>query len=363
MTGETTELVLVFAPREGDARGLCHSLAQAGLASHVLASADDLSARLDASDSGALLLTEDALTAPVVDRLSESLEGQPLWSDLPVVVLASGGQDTPAVARLRSACNLVRLDGPALVPTMESALRARRRQVEVRDRMAELKARASGGRSDAAQDEFVSWVSHELQTPVSAILLWSRMIASGIVQAHDLPRALASIESSARTQSYQINDLLDASRLAAGTLRLGLEAGPLAPAVQAAVQVARSQAEGKKVGLVLSLDPSTGPALADPERVQRVVWNLLTVAIRTTVAGGEVRVELGPDEASVRITVASSGDDPAASAGPSPHDHHPGLRRCHDLVELQGGTLETAPPGPDRGVVFTLRLPAAAPSR
>ncbi|MDB5296732.1 MAG: two-component hybrid sensor and regulator, partial [Phycisphaerales bacterium] len=179
-------------------------------------------------------MAEEALGPAGMADLTATLAAQPAWSDLPVLLLLTDGERPPPrgagalVTALRAAGNVAVLVRPvpsvALVTAVQAALRARARQYEVRDLLdrehaalqeAEQSAREAE-RANRLKDEFLATVSHELRTPLSAILLWSRLASTGRVPAADLPDALRSIETSARSQSQLIDDLLDASQMVAG---------------------------------------------------------------------------------------------------------------------------------------------------
>lgn len=385
--GDAGLRVLVFAPLARNAEVLCQTLTGAGLGCDVCA---DVAALIGGvrGGPGAVLLTEEALTGAAVAGLSEVLREQPAWSDVPVLILASGERLVPAgsraVAALRAVGNIILLERPArglaLVTSLQSALRARWRQYEVRDLMvresaarveAEHMAREAE-RANHLKDEFLATVSHELQTPLSAILLWARLAGSGRVSEKEMPTAIWAIEQSASAQSRLIDDLLDASQMIAGKLRLNPRDGQLEPATRAAVDVVQPSADAKGVSFLVSLDPAAGVVLADPDRIQQVVWNLLANAVKFTPAGGEVRIELGRVGGAVHVVVSDTGRGISAEFLPHMFERFRqadassaraqgglglGLAITRQLVELHGGTITAESEGEGRGAVFTVRLP------
>src|SRR5207245_3218334 len=143
---------------------------------------------------------------------------------------------------------------------------------------AEGRGGAAAEAASRAKYAFLATVSHELRTPLSPILAWSRMLRQGTLGEEKARRALEAIERCARSQAQLVEDLLDVSRIITGKLRLDVRPVPLAPVVQAAVEVVRPAAEAK--GLELLLDAEVGTVTGDPERLKQVVWNLASNAVK-----------------------------------------------------------------------------------
>jgi PAS domain S-box-containing protein len=248
----------------------------------------------------------------------------------------------------------------------------------------DLLAREQAARTEAealnrAKDAFLATISHELRTPLSPILTWTQLLRQGQLDAEKSERALAAIERSARSQAQLIDDLLDVSRIVSGKLRIQVRPIDLVAVVQAAVDVVRPAAEGKRIELALELDALAGSFVGDPERMQQIVWNLLSNAVKFTPELGQVRVSLHAVPGAVEIAVRDTGQgfDPAfrpylfdrfrqAEAGTT-RQHGGlglGLAIVRHLVELHGGTVDAESSGEGRGASFTVRLPvrAATPS-
>ncbi|HZR81182.1 MAG TPA: ATP-binding protein [Candidatus Binatia bacterium] len=248
-----------------------------------------------------------------------------------------------------------------------------RKQAEAeRERLLERAENAS-----RAKDEFLATVSHELRTPLFPILGWATLLQRGGLTSEKTSAALAAIERSARTQAQLIDDLLDVSRVITGKWRLAVRPMELAPVVQAAADVVRPAADVKGVELELQLARAPILVSGDPERLQQVVWNLLSNGIKFTPAGGRVSVALEAARGCARIVVRDTGEGittdflphlfeqfrQADSSATRPHGGLGlGLAIVRMLVELHGGTVEGESAGPGQGAVFTVELPLLAES-
>ncbi|WP_437720082.1 ATP-binding protein [Sorangium sp. So ce861] len=384
-----SERVLVLAPVGRDTPLLCQVLGRAGIEAAPCGHVDELARGL-LDGAGAALLTEEALSPAAVSPLLAALAAQPSWSDLPVLLLAGAEPLAPrsaqAVAALRSAGNLTVLERPVreltLVTAVQAALRARRRQIEVRDlvereraaRQAAETARQQVEDASRVKDEFLANVSHELRTPLNAILLWTHQLTRDPPDAQGLARGLLAIERSARAQSRLVEDLLDLARMASGKLTLSLQDADLTQIAEAAVEVVRPAAEARRIRLDAALDAGLGRARVDPERIQQVLWNLLSNAVKFTPPGGQVRLSMRRDGGEVRIEVADTGRGIRPELLPHVFERFRqddaatqrrhgglglGLAICRQLVELHGGTLCADSPGAGLGAVFTVALPVA----
>ena len=250
----------------------------------------------------------------------------------------------------------------------------RKRIEQERQRLlaAERKARHDAEAASRAKDEFLATVSHELRTPLSPILTWIRMLKAGALDAEKARRALESIERSARTQAQLVEDLLDISRITSGKLRLDVRPVRLAAVIDAAIEVVRPAADARGVELAIELDRDVGPVSGDAERLQQVVWNLVSNAIKFTPRGGRVVVRVAPADRHVELSVQDDGVGITREFLPhvferfrqgdsSSTRHHGGLglglALVRHLVELHGGTVRASSPGRDQGSTFTVKLP------
>ena len=222
------------------------------------------------------------------------------------------------------------------------------------------------------RDEFLAVVGHELRTPLSAILIWAKMLRAGAVKTADQPQALSVIEQSALAQRQLINDLLDVSSMVSGKLRMQMEEAELGPVLAAGLEAVRPMAEAKRV--TLTVDAGDGPVWAriDGDRLQQVVWNLANNAVKFTPAGGKVKVRLRQVDSAVRLEIEDTGRGIAPSFLPYVFERFRqadssttrahgglglGLAIVRQLVELHGGTIEARSPGEHRGATFIVELP------
>jgi PAS domain S-box-containing protein len=240
---------------------------------------------------------------------------------------------------------------------------------------AERSAREQAEHVSRMKDEFLATLSHELRTPLNAILGWSLILNRSPLDSDDAKQGLAAIERNARAQTQMIEDLLDMSRIISGKVRLDVQKTLLADVVAQAVQSVRPSAEVKGVRLITVLDPHAGPIAGDAGRLQQVVWNLLTNAIKFTHKGGKVQIVLERVNSHLELSVADDGEgiDPAflphvferfRQADASTTRRHGGLglglNIVKQLVELHGGSVRVKSPGPGKGSTFTMTLPVAA---
>lgn len=239
---------------------------------------------------------------------------------------------------------------------------------------AERSARISAQRATRMKDEFLATLSHELRTPLSAILGWTQLLlraANGSAPI-DQRRAIEIIDRNARAQVQLIDDLLDLSRIMTGKIRLELRQVSIQDAIEAAVDSARPAAEAKDIRLSTLLDPGPATVTADGGRLQQVVWNLLTNAIKFTPKGGRVQVLLQRVNSHVELTVSDTGIgiDPAflpfvferfSQQDSSTTRGHGGLGLglavTKQLVDLHGGTIRALSQGEGKGATFVVQLP------
>jgi signal transduction histidine kinase len=225
-------------------------------------------------------------------------------------------------------------------------------------------------RQAALKDEFLAVVAHELRAPLGAILGWAHMLRRRC-GPEDAERGLDVIEQSVQVQAKLIDDLLVASRMAANKVRLDIETVDLRTVADAAVQTVRPAAAEKGLALTLTVEGSACPVRGDPTRLQQVLCNLLTNAVKFTPPGGKVDVALASSRGWAVLTVADTGMGIAPDflphvfdrfrQGPSAAHGHGGLGLglaiARHLVQLHGGEIAADSEGEGRGATFTVRLP------
>jgi two-component system CheB/CheR fusion protein len=222
-----------------------------------------------------------------------------------------------------------------------------------------------------AKDRFLAVLSHELRTPLTAMLGWTRVLRSGTLDPEANARALQVIERNTVLQVRLIEDLLDVSRIVAGTQRIEARPIMVAPTVEAAVAAMEPIAAAKGVVLRRALDEQAGPVHGDPTRLQQIVWNLVSNAIKFTPSGGRIEVRLERRGSTAEISVRDTGKGITAEELPLVFSRFGvthtssqsqgglglGLTIVRHLVELHGGTVVAESAGPDQGATFTVTLP------
>jgi signal transduction histidine kinase/CheY-like chemotaxis protein len=238
-------------------------------------------------------------------------------------------------------------------------------------------ARAAAERALRANDDFLSTLSHEVRTPLSAVLGWSRILLSRKdIDRELLDRALHVIERNAAAQSKMMDDMLDMARIAAGKLRIEMASIDLPGLVHAAADVIMPIANAKQITVRTSLDPVAPRVLGDKDRLQQVIGNLLSNALKFTDAGGAIDVRLEAAGRFARIVVSDNGQGITKEFLPfiferfrqndaSSSRRHGGLglglALVRELVELHGGTVAAASEGSSKGATFTIELPGLMP--
>jgi PAS domain S-box-containing protein len=263
----------------------------------------------------------------------------------------------------------VAMDNALLYEAMARAAHERSQLLE-----AERAARQEVERVSLMKDEFLATLSHELRTPLNAILGWSELLLRRDVADAQRP-GLETIARNARVQTQLVDDLLDMSRIVSGNIRLDVQRTEMPSVIRAAIDSVSHSAEGKGITLRAVVDPLAGPVSGDPGRLQQVVWNLLTNAIKFTPKGGKVDVLLERVNSHLELTVRDTGVGIEPAFLPHMFERFRqadssttrrfgglgiGLSIVKQLVELHGGTVRAASDGQGRGATFTVSLPFSA---
>jgi signal transduction histidine kinase/ActR/RegA family two-component response regulator len=378
LRSEPDERVIIVAPVGQDAGAMAALLAGEGFQTEVCSGLMECCEKL--SNAGALLLTEEALELPQVSVLLEALKEQPAWSELPLIILTSGGESR--LAKLldlvaAAAGNVTLLERPmskaTLLRSIHVAVSSRRRQYQVRDLlMQEQVLRREAETANQSKDEFLATVSHELRTPLNAILGWATLLTRGGLDDAMVARAIGAIQHNAKVQAQLIEDLLDVSRIISGKLRLNVKAIQLISVIQAAVDSVHPAFEAKGVQLEMVWDAASVRIVGDENRLQQVFWNLLSNAMKFTPKGGRVQITVKRIESQARIIVSDTGEgitpeflpqvfEPFRQADGSITKGQGGLGLglaiVRRLVEMHGGAISVMSGGRGQGATFTVSIP------
>ncbi len=232
--------------------------------------------------------------------------------------------------------------------------------------------------ANRVKDEFLATLSHELRTPLNAILGWTRLLRSHAVQPGDVDRALEKVERNAQAQTRLVEDLLEVSRITTGKLRLDVKPLDLAALATTAVESIRPTAEARGVAIDRRFASGFLPTAGDPDRLQQVIWNLVSNAVKFTPAGGLVVVSLVRHDQIDELIVSDTGvgidpvflpnvfDTFRQADGTSTRAHGGlglGLSIVRHIVELHGGEVRADSEGTNKGSRFTVRLPVRTAER
>ena len=262
--------------------------------------------------------------------------------------------------------------------SLTHAVRSYAEEVE-RDREAllanEQASRREAEAANRAKDVFLATLSHEMRTPLNAIVGWLSILRHEAAEPRHFQEGLKVIERNTMAQVQLIDDVLDVSRIVSGKLRVDIRPCELADVINAGVNAMRTAAEARGITLDLRLDPSASGAWCDSVRIQQVVWNLVSNAVKFTPKGGRVDVTLSREKSSFQIQVSDTGQGISPELLPHVFDRFRqadsstrrkfaglglGLSIVKYIVEAHGGTVEATSPGEGKGSTFTVRLPIRA---
>ncbi len=232
--------------------------------------------------------------------------------------------------------------------------------------------RAKAESANRMKDEFLANVSHELRTPLNAILGWTNLLRKGRLDPQGVAKALETVERNAKSQTKLIEDLLDTSRIITGQLKLEVQSLDFAGVIRAALESLSPAVEARQIKLTSLLDNAAGPVWGDPQRMQQIVWNLLSNAIRFTPKGGQVQVKVERVNSHVELAVSDTGQGISADFLPHVFERFKqedasskrkhgglglGLAIVRQLVELHGGQVKAESEGEGKGATFRVILP------
>jgi signal transduction histidine kinase/ActR/RegA family two-component response regulator len=375
--------ILVMPPTRADGEAIAKLLGTAGLSCKLVASMSDFCESIREGGACAVLSEEALLNGS--QSLLEQVRRQPIWSELPIIALSRAGHESRAFADIvASLGNVSVVERPVRSSTLLSLIRAsqraRRRQYQLRQFLAERDqlfeseraARNEAERASRMKDEFLATLSHELRTPLNAVLGWTQVLKKGPALPEEALKGLGIIERNARAQAQIIEDLLDMSSIISGKVRLDVQRVDLAAVVNATVETVRPAAQARGIRLQMVLDPLAGPVRGDPNRLQQILWNLLTNSVKFTPRDGRVTITLARINSHLEVEVADNGEgiDPAflphvfdrfRQADATTTRRHGGLGLglsiVKQLVELHGGTITAKSAGRGKGSTFRVALP------
>jgi signal transduction histidine kinase len=324
-----------------------------------------------------LILTDVMMPGLDGFGLLRELRADPGTRTVPVILLSARAGEESRVEGLDAGADdyLIKpFSARELVARVNAHLELARLRREAVAR--EREARAQAEAASQAKDDFLATLSHELRSPLNAIVGWAQVLRARKGEPEMMERALQTIERNARHQARLVEDLLDVSRIVGGTLRLEVARVELVPLLEALIETARPDAAAKAIRLTSRLDPWTEAVLGDQARLDQVFRNLVSNAIKFTPRGGAVEVALSGEPGQVRVAVTDTGQGIAPDFLPHVFERFRqadtgtsrshgglglGLAIVHHIVMLHGGTVVAESPGEGRGARFTVTLPVASP--
>ena len=229
-----------------------------------------------------------------------------------------------------------------------------------------------GSGRQSTKDEFLAVLSHELRTPLNAIVGYSRLLRGHMLTGDKATRALETLERNATLLTQIVDDVLDVSRIVSGKIRLDVQPVDLALIVDNAVATIQPAADAKGVHVQTIIDPRVGPVSGDPGRLQQVVWNLVSNAVKFTPRNGRAQVRLERVNSQVEVVVSDTGIGIRSDFLPYVFERFRqadagttrkagglglGLAIVRHIVEMHGGTVDAYSPGEGQGSTFRVRLP------
>jgi signal transduction histidine kinase/ActR/RegA family two-component response regulator len=375
--------VLVLAPTGKDAELTQSVLDRAGVACVCLSDLARLCKELEHGAS-AVLLAEEAVVADRDESLDKWLARQPPWSDLPVLVLARPGADSAAVSfAMEPMGNVTVLERPtrvaALVSAIRTALRARQRQYQIRDHLAERERAERALRdADRRKDEFLAILAHELRNPLAPIRNSLQILRMTGQHHPTAERVSAMMERQVEHMVRLVDDLLEVSRITRGKIELRKELVEVAAVLRSAVETSQPLIEVAGHRLTLAVPPEPLVVHGDPVRLTQVVANLLNNAAKYTDAGGQLGLAARREGGWVAISVRDTGSGISPEMLPrvfemfTQADHDAarvqgglgiGLTLVKSLVEMHGGRVAAHSGGTGQGSEFVVHLPLAPARR
>ena len=383
------DAVVVLADDNADMRGYVERLLLSR--GFKVVSVGDGQAALDAVRRNIPDLVLADVMMPRLDGfgLLAALRADPELRTLPAILLsARAGQESTVEGLAAGATDYIvkpfsarelcaRVEGAIQLSRVRRATEALRREADAARLTHERLARRQAEQVNKVKDEFLATLSHELRTPLNAILGWLHLLKKDLGDRERVAEGVTVIERNARAQSQLISDLLDMSRIASGKIELEIRVVHLPSIISAAIEAIRPAADAKGVHVEMIISPGLDVIEADGGRLQQIIGNLLTNAVKFTPRGGRVEVAASKGDATVDITVSDTGEGIAPDLLPYVFDRFwqadASITRAHrglglglaivkQFTELHGGSIVVDSEGIGRGSTFRLKLPATQTS-
>lgn len=373
--------VLILAPTANDARLTGEFLRDSGCETHECRDTSDLERQVDET-CGCIIVAEETLRDDVVSVLMAALKRQPSWSDLPVIIITSGGEASRErlrrLALLGPGGNVNLLERPfrpdTLVSATAVALKARARQYQVRGLLSALsEARDEAEQASRAKDDFLATLSHELRTPLSPVLLLADAEANNPDLPDEVRAKFSIIRKNVNLEARLIDDLLDLTRISRGKLQLNRIRCNVHRIIEDAISNVQGDAHERGISMIEELTASDLEVLGDPVRLQQVIWNVLRNAVKFAPSKGVVNIRTRNADGTIQIDITDSGIGLAESELEHIFDAFSqsklvrgsnqygglglGLSIARMLVEIHSGTIQASSEGLGRGATFTINLP------
>ncbi len=377
--------VLIVAPTGNDAMLTANFLEEADLATKVCTDVAQLAEEVN-KGCGALILAEEILGQESISILIQALAEQPVWSDIPILLITSGGEVNQTQLRQLAVFgpggNVTLLERPfrpiTLLSALEVALRSRQRQYEARESVQQLKrAHDEIQLSSRAKDDFLAALSHELRTPLNPVLLVASEHAGNGTLPAPIRADFEMIRKNVELEARLIDDLLDLTRISRGKLSLNKQHAGLHEILQDALAKISGDIEQKQLKLQIKLAAPHDTVLGDTARLQQVFWNVLKNAVKFTPVGGQITVKtsalnnngkfvvkitdtgigMSPKEIGRIFNAFSQGDHAAQGGSHRFGGLGLGLAISRSLISLHHGLIFATSAGPGKGSTFTIELP------
>jgi len=362
---------LILTPKPRDAELIVANLARVDLDAHICPGDGGLLDCLG-DDTTAIITTEEMLRPAVVERLRQVIDQQPFWSELAIVVFIStdaSARRTQQLDKLGPRANIMLLDRPirikALASIASGIARSRERQYQVRDLFGKLQEQVK------ERDRFLAILGHELRNPLGAIMLAAQLAdGDGKLDAQHADR----IERQAQHLSRLVDDLLDHARIATGKVTLKRSHTELNQLVEQCLRALPRTRYRRDVAVTFEASPEPLPLFADAIRIDQIISNLLTNALKYTPEGGRIVVRTSREDGMAKLSVEDTGVGIAANRiatifdlfsqaenaiGRSEGGMGIGLNLVRTLVGLHDGTVSASSPGLNQGSAFVVKLPLA----